>query len=74
MGLQAILTKQAFEMLPRVLIEIESANDFESNQMTCYAERKLNNSRVALVDMTEQQINEFENDLIETFKFNNWIL
>lgn len=73
MSLQSLLTKQAFEMLPKVLNAIEAANDFESNQMACYAERKINDSKIALVEMTNEQIDEFQNELLETFKFKEWL-
>ena len=58
---------------PKIAQCLDNALDFERNQMICAVERACINSHIALVDMTKNYKKRFENDLIEKFKFNNWI-
>lgn len=60
-------------MLSKITFLIERAEKFEANQMTCRAIQECGNSKIAIDEMTDIQLEEFENELIDTFKFFNWI-
>jgi hypothetical protein len=59
--------------LPKIALLIDNAEEFERNQMICAVERACLDSHIALSDMTDDDKNRFENNLIEKFKFNYWI-
>lgn len=58
---------------PKIAQYIDDASDFERNQMICAVEKTCINSHIALVEMTNEYKKRLENDLIENFKFKNWI-
>jgi len=77
MTIQAQLDQRAIDMLPRVNAAIKEAKPFEANQMRCSTIRNCCNAsqnyRCAIAFMTKEELEEFENDLIDSFKFKNWI-
>lgn len=73
MSLQSQFDLEAINMLPIVKAEILKANKFESNQMMNYALRDICNSSTPISEMSEQEIEKFQLDLIEVFKFLGFI-
>lgn len=74
MSIQSKLDQQAFNLLPLIKEEISKAAEFEAHQMihkTLY--QVLNNSQ-ALEDMSDSDLEEFQADLLEIFKFKGWII
>lgn len=77
MGIQGQLDQEAIDMLPKVKAEIEKASAFEANQMKystiqacCNASQRY---RCAIAFMTTEEIEEFQSDLIDKFRFKEWI-
>lgn len=73
MSVQEYFNRRAICLLDRVNAEIEKAEDFEANQMTNYAIRKINDAYKPIRIMTKTELKDFENDIIEDFKYKNWI-
>ena len=74
MSLQAILNNQAIEALKIVAPVLQKIENFhEWNQAYCYTLRALCDSRTCINDMAAQELSDFQNDLLETFKYKNWI-
>jgi len=73
MSIQAQLNKESLEYLQKIKQLIKNAGDFEANQMRCKALGAMMNSRKAIVDMTEKELSNFEDRLIEYFKEAKWI-
>jgi hypothetical protein len=60
-------------MLPKASSAIQNAGAFESNQMHCLVVRLICDSTPCLADMTEKQINDFDDDIIDRFIFKSWL-
>jgi len=73
MSIQAQLNNQALSMLPKVSAAITNANQVESDQMQGKALREIMNSTPCLDDMSPDELSKFDNDLISSFKYNEWI-
>ena len=73
MSIQSILNQEAIDFLPAIKELMNNANKFEANQMRCLTLRKCGNLNKSLIDMTDSEIKEFEDDLISIFKFHEWI-
>ena len=52
---------------------IKAAAKFEANQMTNKTIRECLNSRIAIDEMNDKELNDFQDDLITTFKYFNWL-
>ncbi|HLX55278.1 MAG TPA: hypothetical protein VKR58_15145 [Aquella sp.] len=72
MTIQSQFNEEAINMLPLVKEEIAKAGKFESCQMTNKTLYAAINNHQALCDMSESDLQEFQNDLLEIFKFNGW--
>lgn len=70
--LQATLNNQAINKLPKIAELIKLAAKFEANQMTNRTMRELLSSEVALDNMNDEQLGEFQIDLINIFKHFGW--
>jgi len=73
MSIQNLLNNQALAKLPQITSLIANADFFEANQMRCRALKDISNSKIAIDDMTDAQLKEFENEIIDTFNHFNWI-
>lgn len=73
MSVQAALNADSMNSIPKVKEVISKADNFEANQMEQKAFTEMMNSPVAIVDMNSQQLEQFQDDLIEVFKFKNWL-
>lgn len=73
MSIQGKFNSDAIKMIPRVREHIIKADNFESNQMECLAIKEMLNLYTPLSEMNDSEISNFENELISTFKFYNWI-
>ena len=73
MTIQNILNDESFTYIPNVLNLIKGQQKFEKNQMIEHCLKKMLSSTISVAKMTHDQIKKFENDLIETFKFYEWI-
>lgn len=70
---QSQLNKESLAKLSKVAKLISNVEKFEANQMEQAVLRAMMNSRIAFDSMTSQEQEEFENNLIESFKEKNWI-
>jgi hypothetical protein len=73
MSLQSILNQDAIDILPRIKKLIRKADNFERNQMYEAVLRATLNSYPTLLLMTKDQIDKFEQSLIDIFKYKEWI-
>ena len=74
MTIQSKLNQNALDMLTEDFnAAVNSAAEFESNQMRESALREICNNSIRLTDMNSEQISDFSNDLLNQFKFKNWI-
>lgn len=73
MSIQATLDGQAINKLPKIAELIKAAAKFEANQMTNKTIRNCLNSRIAIDKMNDKELNDFQDDLITTFKYFNWL-
>lgn len=71
--MQGIFNLQALKMLPKVLQAIQNAASFESNQIQYYALQRINNGYICLDDMSNKQIQSFQDDILLVCKMNGWI-
>lgn len=72
MSIQTTLNNQAINKLPKITELIKSAAKFEANQMTNRTIRELLSSEVALDNMNDEQLHEFQVDIINIFKHFGW--
>ena len=73
MSIQSILSNHAIDMLPKIKDLITSKSDQARSNLVSITLRACMNSRISLDDMNESQKEEFQNNLIETFKFKELI-
>lgn len=73
MSLQSELDQEAIDMLPKIKTEIKKAASFEANEMLCRTLRECMNSKIAMNSMNSEQLEKFQQDLLEIFEYNNWI-
>lgn len=73
MSLQFIFHKELFELLPRISSLINTADKFNANQIVCATVRAAMNSVTSVLNMTANQQEEFQSNLIDTFKAKNWV-
>ena len=71
--IQAYFNKQVFDKLPTIKKLTEESLSFESNQMQSKTLQEANNSRKSIDNMTEKELDKFQNNLINIFKYNGWI-
>lgn len=67
MSIQSQLNNDALAMLPQTFSAIKQAKQFESDQMQSLALRLICNSSPCLDDMSENQLKDFDQDLMERF-------
>ena len=73
MSLQAALNADSMDSIPRIKEIIANADTFEANQMEQKALREMMNSPVAIVNMSSEELDKFQTDLIEVFAYHDWI-
>lgn len=73
MSIQSALNNDSMNYIPTIKGIIANADAFEANQMQHYALRKMMNSDVRIVDMTNAQIVEFQENLIGYYIQMGWI-
>ena len=73
MSLQAALNAHSMNSIPKIKEIIANADSFEANQMEQRALREMNNSPVAIVNMSSEELEQFQTDLIEVFSYYDWI-
>jgi len=73
MTIQSSLNAETINFFSAIKFEIKSAERFEANQMNYATLQACNNAHKAINTMTKTELEIFESDLIETFKFKNWI-
>jgi hypothetical protein len=74
MGLQASMNQNAVDMLPKIKAAIEAADGFDANQMKCSIIRGCLNTSPSLVEKTLAQLEAFQDDFIEYFKRQGWLV
>ena len=73
MSLQSALNQDAINMLPKTKAAIEAAESFEANQMECLAIRVICDTYPCLVDKNQNQLKDFDFEMINRFKHYNWM-
>ena len=73
MSIQSQLNNEAINCLPKIKTLIENAASFEANQMSNYANNEMMNSYKSVNSMTSEELDSFQCEIIETFKFKDWI-
>ena len=73
MNIQSIFNEQCISSLPKIKKITKESAFFEANQIVCFTLRKAMDSKKAVSTMSDKEKKEFQEDLIETFKFNGWI-
>jgi hypothetical protein len=73
MSIQAALNDDAISMLPAVKQAIANAEAFESNQMQSKAISEICNLAKPLVDMSEDEKQQFSGELLDMFRHRGWI-
>jgi hypothetical protein len=77
MILRTILGEQSLDYIPKIknLIDerIGKNKDFEANQMTHFIMQKMLQSSTYICDMTDEQLNDLQDKLIDHFKIVGWI-
>jgi len=67
MSIQAQFNEDAIDQLILVKAMIDKAEKSEANQMRYVTTQRLLNCKPSLSDMTPQQVNDLEDELINTF-------
>lgn len=73
MSVQAALNAISMNSVPKIKKVIANAKAFEKNQMVHKTHYFMVNSKIRVVDMTSQELEIFQDGLIELFQINNWI-
>jgi len=73
MTIQSQLNNQAISKLSKISNQIKYTEFHERNQIINYTLRAINNSRIAIDEMTAEQLEIFQNDLMNVFSHKNWI-
>tara|TARA_R110002167_G_scaffold27695_5_gene94154 strand:+ start:868 stop:1104 length:237 start_codon:yes stop_codon:yes gene_type:complete len=73
MTIQNQFNNEALNMLPEIVAEIKKADQFGRDQIISKTLRECSNSRVSLINMNEKQLNEFQDNLLESFRYLEWI-
>lgn len=73
MSTQAKLNQEAFSQLPKTYAEIKNATGNIRGSMEQTTISKLMNCSPCLDDMTDQQKEKIDSDMIELFKHKEWI-
>lgn len=73
MSIQGIFNQEVFNYFPKIVEILKTVEFFERNQIRCKVWQECLNSRVAICNMKENELKEFEDELIAIFKYNNWI-
>lgn len=73
MTIQSQLDQIAINILPKIKSAIEAAEKFEANQMINRVLRECMNSSKAIDSMNESELNSFQDEVLETFKYNEWM-
>jgi hypothetical protein len=66
------LNQLAMTYVPLIRDLIKVSHPFEANQMREMTLREMMNTSVAVCDMNESQLKEFQRDLIAVFKHKGW--
>tara|TARA_R110000782_G_scaffold245144_1_gene331833 strand:- start:341 stop:565 length:225 start_codon:yes stop_codon:yes gene_type:complete len=72
-NMQYQLNAQSINKLAAIKSLINNSNDFTANQMKSAALRAMLNSSEPIDSMSDKQVQQFENNLISTFEYKNWI-
>ena len=72
-NMQYQLNAQSINKLAAIKSLINNSNDFTANQMKSAALRAMLNSSEPIDSMSDKQVQQFENNLISTFKYKNWV-
>lgn len=73
MSIQAALNADSMKSIPKIKEIIAKAEPFEANQMEHRALQEMMNSLKPIVDMDGEELEKFQSDLIDVFKFKHWI-
>ena len=73
MSLQAILDQECIDYLPKIKDILVDSDLFSSNQIMQLTLREAMNSRIAIINMNKDQLDKFQDNLINVFKINGWL-
>lgn len=73
MTIQSQLNDDAFSYIPKIVDLIREQSIFERNQIIERSLRAMLSTTISMSEMNAEELKKFENDLIETFKYQGWI-
>jgi hypothetical protein len=73
MGLQSKLNQEALDMVPRIKAAIENAGAFSAAQMLYKTMDEMMRAKTPIIEMTNEELDQFQNDLIDPFFFKGGI-
>lgn len=73
MTIQVQLDAIALNYFPRIQKIISESEKFEANQIKCKTTQLICDANKSIDSMTCQELQIFENEMIEIFRFKNWI-
>lgn len=71
--MQSQLNNQALSYVPKIKQILKTCDQFSHDQIINYTLREMNNRPVCLTDSSFEEIDKFQDELIEIFKINDWI-
>lgn len=73
MSIQAAFNADAMSLIPKIKEVISFANNFEANQMEHKALTEMMDSPIPIAHMNSKQLEQFQTDLLDQFKYYDWI-
>lgn len=73
MSIQAALNADSMNSVPKIKEVIANADSFEANQMEQKTLRAMMDSPKPVVDMSSEELEQFQTELLDVFKHYEWI-
>ena len=73
MSIQAALNADSMNGVPKIKEVIANADSFEANQMEQRTLRAMMDSSKPVVDMSSEELEQFQTELLDVFKHYDWI-
>ena len=73
MSIQAKLNNESLQALPKLYIQILHAPAYERNQMICKTLHLININMTPLIEMDQNELENFEDCIINNFKMREWL-
>ncbi len=73
MSIQAALNADSMNSVPKIKEAIANADPFEANQMEQQTLSAMMNSPKPIINMSDDELEQFQTNLIALFKQHNWL-